>query len=169
MVDRFLDIIKRITAKNADSIAWMESTGKIESSNAEAVVLTGGKQLNMTLSTRLNMTQTNAYVAVWNRIVGHQRLGKEYELTQMDLLGVFHTPLRDKKVAEIAHMQEMSRKRKSSVQERGPNNAREVSEKWLDHKMSQKFSPLLEQAFNVNQAHRKNRIVTLGGELSSGE
>ena len=69
-------ITKRITAKNADSIARMESTGKIESSNAEAVVLTGGK--------RLNMTQTNAYVTVWNRVVGHQRLGKEYELTQMD-------------------------------------------------------------------------------------
>lgn len=98
-------ITKRITAKNADSIARMESTGKIESSNAEAVVLTGGK--------RLNMTQTNAYVTVWNRVVGHQRLGKEYELTQMDLLGVFPTPLREKKVAEIAHKQEMSRKRKS--------------------------------------------------------
>jgi len=98
-------ITKRITTKNADSIARMESTGKIESSNAESVVLTGGK--------RLNMTQTNAYLTVWNRVIGHQRLGQKYELSQMDLLGASNNTLREKKVAEAAHLQEMSKKRKS--------------------------------------------------------
>mmetsp|Transcript_25683 Transcript_25683/g.74288 ORF Transcript_25683/g.74288 Transcript_25683/m.74288 type:complete len:127 (+) Transcript_25683:98-478(+) len=46
-------ITKRITAKNADAIARMESTGKIESSNAEAAVLIGGKRLNMTQTTHM--------------------------------------------------------------------------------------------------------------------
>jgi len=99
-------ITSRITRKNADAVGAMESTGKIESSNAQSVSLTSGK--------RLNMTQTNAYIIVWNRVVGHQRMGPEFELVQMELLGVGNTPLRKKKLRELANRLSFDRKRKQT-------------------------------------------------------
>ena len=50
----------------------------------------------------------------------------EYELAQMDLLGVSNTPLREKKVAEIAHMQEKSRERKSKPEYREDKKKRKA-------------------------------------------